>query len=205
VNVVCLHALGLTGADWDELAAGLAPDHHVVAPTLRGHAGAPWTDEYSFEVMCDDVIALIEPMGPVVLIGHSMGGTVSFLLTQARPDLVTHLVIEDSPPPVKGLMNVPDLPEEKPDGFEADYDWRMLRALMGQLRDPDPRWWEDLATITVPTLVIAGGDTSHVPQQVLRDAAAQIPKAELVELGGGHRVHTAKPEEYLAVVRDFLS
>ena len=88
MNVVCLHALGLSGADWSDVAGALATEHDVVTPTLRGHAGGEWTDDYSFELMRDDVIAVIEPMAPVALIGHSMGGTVAYLVTEARPDLV---------------------------------------------------------------------------------------------------------------------
>ena len=203
MNVVCLHALGLSGADWSDVAGALASEHEVVTPTLRGHAGGEWTDDYSFELMRDDAIALIEPIAPVALIGHSMGGTVAYLVTQARPDLVTCLVVEDSPPPCGGL-EMPEPPAEKPEGFEADYDWPMLLAIVRQLRDPDPRWWDELASITAPTLVVAGGETSHVPQQLLRDAAARMPNSELVELGGGHRVHTAMPDAFVTLVRDFL-
>jgi esterase len=62
-----------------------------------------------------------------------------------------------------------------------------------------------LADIGCPTLVIAGGSTSHVPQDLLARAAELIPDARLVTLeGAGHTVHRTQPERFVAEVRAFL-
>ncbi len=39
----------------------------------------------------------VQPDGPVVLVGHSLGGLVSLLVACRRPELVKHLVLLDSP------------------------------------------------------------------------------------------------------------
>ena len=203
-TVMLLHALGIDATDWEVVAAELSSDHHVVAPDARGHGESSRTEEYGFDLMCDDVVALIEHLGvaPVDLVGHSMGGTVSYLVTELRPDLVRRLVTEDTPPP-DGSAQVPDPPDELPE--ELPFDGRVLRPLLQQLREPDPRWWGELEMIAAPVLVIAGGPESHVDQSRLGRVAERVPNGRLVDLGGGHYVHGVNTAEYVALVRDFLA
>ncbi|CAM5305752.1 Alpha/beta hydrolase OS=Streptomyces griseorubiginosus OX=67304 GN=AQJ54_29670 PE=4 SV=1 [Streptomyces griseorubiginosus] len=80
----------------------------------------------------------------------------------------------------------------------------MLRATDAQRNAPDPRWWDRMARITMPTLVVAGGTTSPIPQDEVAALAARIPGAALVTVGGGHLVHETRPEQFLAVVEPFL-
>ncbi|MGW7524392.1 alpha/beta fold hydrolase [Streptomyces sp. NPDC054783] len=58
--------------------------------------------------------------------------------------------------------------------------------------------------ITMPTLVIGGGPTSLIPQDQVARLAGLIPGASLVSVDAGHLVHECRPEEFLAVVREFL-
>src|SRR5215831_17374489 len=80
--VVLLHALGRSAADWVEVAAGLASDFRVIVPDLRGHGRSPRPGTYSFALMRDDVCALLDRLRVtrVSLVGHSMGGTVAYLV-----------------------------------------------------------------------------------------------------------------------------
>lgn len=200
-TIVLLHALSKSAEDWTLVAEDLARDHHVLVPDLRGHGASPWPGTYSFALMRDDVIALLEAHGPVTLVGHSMGGTIAYHVVMHRPDLVQRLVIEDTPPPRPVPMDPP--PPEPPGPLP--FDWECLVQLSAEFADPDPTLWTGLDSIDVPTLVIAGGPDSTVPQDDLREVAALIPDARLRDLGGGHFVHEARPEQYLATVRDFLA
>ena len=83
-------------------------------------------------------------------------------------------------------------------------DWPLVIAIAGQLKDPDPAWWAGLPSITARTLIIAGGEDSHVPQDLLAEAAQLIPDATLVRIPAGHRVHTSRPAEFTAAVLGFL-
>jgi esterase len=79
-----------------------------------------------------------------------------------------------------------------------------MSAILTQLNDPDPAWWAELPAITAPTLVIGGGPTSPVPQQLLAKLAGLVPEATLVTIeGAGHAVHRTRPAEFLAAVRSF--
>jgi pimeloyl-ACP methyl ester carboxylesterase len=78
-------------------------------------------------------------------------------------------------------------------------------AILGQLNQPDPRWWRNADTVTCPTLVLAGGPTSHVPQDRLAELVAVLPDAQLVEIPGGHRIHELEPAAFIDAVRTFLA
>jgi len=81
----------------------------------------------------------------------------------------------------------------------------VVPAILAQLNDPDPAWWAELPAITAPTLVIGGGATSPVPQQLLAKLARLVSDAALVTIeGAGHAVHRARPAEFLATARSFL-
>ncbi|MCZ2525788.1 alpha/beta fold hydrolase [Streptomyces sp. NPDC059506] len=200
--VVLLHGLGGTAASWDDVAGPLSEEHRVHVLELRGHGNSDWPGTYSFELMRDDVLAFLDTLGleRVDLVGHSMGGTVALLLAQEQPDRVGRLVLEEPAPP----WPCEPLPAVRPAG-ELPFDWPVVPAIKDQLRNPDPSWRDALKKITAPTLVVAGGAASHVPQQLLARLAEEIPDARLVTMIAGHLVHDALPAEFTAAVRAFLA
>jgi len=68
----------------------------------------------------------------------------------------------------------------------------------------DAAAWEALGAITAPTLLVAGGPSSHVPQERLDEVAARIPDCTMVTIGGGHHVHRAEPEAFARTVLGWL-
>lgn len=57
----------------------------------------------------------------------------------------------------------------------------------------------------LPALIIGGGSTSPVPQDLLAKMAELLPDATLVTIeGAGHHAHQTRPEEFLDTVRPFL-
>lgn len=201
--VVLLHALGAGADDWLEVAQALAVQWRVIALDQRGHGRSARPGVYSFELMRDDLAALMGRLGLIkpVLVGHSMGGSVAYLYAEAYPERVQRLVIEDTPPPFPSNLAEPtEIPEDLP------FDGRVLVSLIRQLNAPDPAWWDDLPNIEAPVLVIGGGPTSHIPQDKLADVVARVRDGQLVTVdGAGHRVHRTRPTEFLNAVRAFLS
>ncbi len=61
-----------------------------------------------------------------------------------------------------------------------------------------------LASIKVPTMVIAGRDDRLVPAENSRLMARHIPGAKLVELAGGHLFFVEHPAEFNRAVVDFV-
>ncbi|MEU5053185.1 alpha/beta hydrolase [Streptomyces sp. NPDC021096] len=203
---VLLHCLGEDGSDWAEVASWLAlGGHRVYAPDLRGHGGSDWPGEYALPRMRDDVTGFLAALGlaRVTLMGHSLGGAVAQLVTAAAPARVGRLVLEDVPPLVPA--DPPLVVPERPAG-PLGFDWAVKEQLTAQRNAPDPRWWAELASFTAPTLVVAGGTTSHLPQELIAAAAERIPDCRLVTVeGAGHLVHTARPREFRAAVEEFLA
>ena len=200
--MVLLHALGERGSDWAPVAAAFAERYRVYAPDLRGHGASDRPGSYSFRLMRDDVIGLLDHLllRGVALAGHSMGAVVAYLVTIARPDLVTRLVIEDAPPPFPRDRPVPDEPAG-PLGF----DWPVVPAIVNQVNQGDPETWDLLTTISVPTLIIAGGPRSHIPHAQLEAAASRIPLSTLITIPAGHNVHTTCPAEFQQSVLTWLA
>jgi pimeloyl-ACP methyl ester carboxylesterase len=200
--MVLLHALGERGSDWAPVAPALAERYRVYALDLRGHGDSSWPGNYSFQLMRDDVIGLLDLMAlrEVVLVGHSMGAMVAYLITIARPDLVARLVIEDAPPPFPREHAV----RGKPAGPIA-FDWPVVPAIVTQVNRGDPETWDRLKTITAPTLIIGGGSESHIPHAQLEAAASRIPACTLLTIPVGHHIHTACPADFAETVLSWLA
>ncbi|MCB5910587.1 alpha/beta fold hydrolase [Streptomyces pinistramenti] len=201
---VLLHCLGEDGEDWRGVVGRLAGTHRVYAPDQRGHGDSDWPGEYGFARWRDDAIGFLAALGleRVTLIGHSLGAVAALLLASGRPELVERLVLEEAAPPLPADPPQ-DVPEPPPG--PASFDWRAKAAVVAERNTPDPLWWEGLARITAPTLVIGGGPASHIPQHQLAAMAARIPDARLVTVAGaGHLVHAERPHEFLDAVVPFL-
>jgi pimeloyl-ACP methyl ester carboxylesterase len=93
---------------------------------------------------------------------------------------------------------VPDPPEH------PTFDWAAVEAVYAQRNQPDPAWWERLARLPLPVLVIAGGSASHLPQAEQRALAARFPAARMVTIDAGHLVHATQPDTFVAEVTEFL-
>ena len=101
VDLVFSHANGFNAGTYRGLLAPLGATMRIWAPDLRGHGASAlptfarrktsWLDHR------DDLLALLEALGgpPVVLAGHSMGGTASLLAAAERPERVSSLVLFD--------------------------------------------------------------------------------------------------------------
>jgi pimeloyl-ACP methyl ester carboxylesterase len=199
--LVLLHALGEDAADWAAVLPALARSRRAYALDLRGHGRSDWPGDYSLELMRADVLRFLDALGlgPVDLIGHSMGGIVAYLLAEDQPQRVSRLVLEDVPLPRPRERTTPT----RPDGV-LTFDWEMVRPVRRQIDAPDPRWLERLGRITARTLVLAGGPRSHVPQDGLAELARRIPGAEVVTIPVGHLIHHSAPEAFTEAVSAFL-
>lgn len=200
--LVLLHGLTGQASTWNVVGARFAEHFRVYAVDMRGHGESDRPGDYSFETMAADVSRLLDQLGldQVNLLGHSMGGTVAYLIAEQQPGRIRKLVLEDTPPPSPIGRATPQRPSEEP----ADFDWAVIPAIFRQLNDPDPAWWDRLGEITAPTLIVSGGATSHVPWDKVAEAAARIPDATIHEIPVGHQIHASRPEEFAEVVLGFL-
>ena len=97
--VLALHGLAGNAHEWDRMARAFH-DRRVLAVDLRGHGSSDWADTYAVDSYVDDVEAVVERvhLGPVVVVGHSLGGIVGMSLAARRRDLVERVVVVDIGP-----------------------------------------------------------------------------------------------------------
>jgi len=182
--VVLLPATGETAEDWDMVAAALSPTRTVYAVNLRGHGPSDWPGSYSIQLLADDVTRLLAAGlrdQPVDLVGHSLGGLVACAVAAAHPELVHKLVLED----VGLLRPRPAASPTRPEGV-LKFDWRVVEQVRPEIDNFDPRWAEVIAAISAPTLVIAGGPSSPVPDEQIADLVRLLPDGKTVTIDAGH-------------------
>ena len=82
-TLVLLHGLGATGHVWDSFIETTNWSGRVIAPDLRGHGAADWTDSYSFGAMASDVSDLLEVDEPYVVLDIRWAAELARLYRQA--------------------------------------------------------------------------------------------------------------------------
>jgi pimeloyl-ACP methyl ester carboxylesterase len=96
--VLLVHGWGGDGREWSPHVEALARRFRVVVPDLRGHGRSEVPDEGNTPAeTAADVAALIDVLGtgPVVAVGHSMGGQVVNLLAVRHPHTVRSVIALD--------------------------------------------------------------------------------------------------------------
>ncbi len=98
-RVVLVHGFQDAAGSFDPLALAIAADgYEVLSYDQRGFGRTSWisSDGYyhfpDYVADLDTLLASLSP-SPVVLVGHSMGGTVVTLFAAARPERVSALVL----------------------------------------------------------------------------------------------------------------
>ena len=97
--LLCLHGLTANCRYWDALAERMTPRYRVIAVDLRGRGQSdkPPDGNYGVATHVRDMAALVKAteLGPVTVVGHSMGAFVAALLATDYPDLVSRAVLVD--------------------------------------------------------------------------------------------------------------
>ncbi|WP_294390964.1 alpha/beta hydrolase [uncultured Sphingomonas sp.] len=128
--VLCIPGLTRNARDFEGVAARLAGTRRVVAVDLRGRGGSDFAADplsYVPAVYLQDLMVLIaaERLGPVVVIGTSLGGLLAMLMAATTPALLRGVLLNDVGP----VLN--------PEGMAR------IRAYVG--RDVRFASWEDAA------------------------------------------------------------
>lgn len=203
--VVFTHGFGRTGDTWVAQADALAGDHHVVTWDMRGHgrSEAP-PGLYTREDALADLGAVVDAAmaaggGPVLLVGHSLGGYFSLAYTLGRPETVRGLALLSTGP---GFRN-PDSMAKYNRGIATVAKAAGLADSVAHVAlHHDSMVIDRLAGITCPTVVICGADDRPVYVNGVRYLADRLPTATLVEIeGAAHEPHADRPDEVIAALR----
>ena len=99
--VVLIHGLGSSTRDWERQIGPLSGSWRFIAMDLRGHGKSDKPPgPYSLSDFAGDVAAVIDHLGvgPVPVVGISLGGMTAFQLAADRPELVSRLMAVNALP-----------------------------------------------------------------------------------------------------------
>ncbi len=179
------------------LGEGLA-GHGVglVAPDLN----VPSFEELTLTAQVEKVEALMDetsPVRPVVLIGSSLGGLVSLLVTNRRPHRVARLLLVAPAFRVVGArlarLAGSSLPHWRKAGYieMTHFSDGLVHRLGIQLVDDAARYDFDTLKTPVPTLVLHGTRDEVIPLRFVERWVTERAGVRLVTLpGGDHSLQT---------------
>ncbi len=140
--LVMLHGYALNSLMWEFQIPEFAKSNTVFSVDLRGFGKSSCGQEWSGNVMADDIIGLIKSLGleNVAIMGFSLSGPAAFRAAHSLPGIVTGLVMVSSILPSKGR------PRAEKESRRHDKEMEILR-LRG------PRAWAEATGLESGPLV----------------------------------------------------
>jgi len=231
--VLALHGHFGSARAFAGLARELRGSVRLIAIDQRGHGHARKGVTYAPEDYVADAAAFVAARGmaPAVVLGHSMGGVIAYLLAATRPELVRALIVEDAPAMVpERILDVRGWPTRAPslralgeaieaqgipdasyflesavryaDGWGLAFDAQEL--LTSQELLVGDRWDAWLA-VRQPALLLHGTESIVVETAHAQDMAQRRPGTRYRQLEGvGHWIHDDAPAAMAAEIASFL-
>jgi pimeloyl-ACP methyl ester carboxylesterase len=227
--LVLLHGIGSNSRSWRRQLAGLSSDFRVIAWDAPGYGGSSDpAGKPSMRHYADCLRGLLDNLGisRMFLLGHSTGGVIAQEFYRAYPEYVRALILADtrylgsrSPldqriksirsmtPAELARERAPRLltagaPREMIDEVThimsmirpAGYEFAAIALFESDTRDV-------LKNLRVPTLLIWGAQDEITPLWDELPAGARLK----VIPGAGHLCYIEQPDQFNAIVREFLS
>jgi pimeloyl-ACP methyl ester carboxylesterase len=197
------------------LAPLLAPRFTVVSVDRRGRFGSPDDDQYSLEAEFDDLVGVVEELPePCVVFGHSFGANVTLGAALCSRRIRGLVLYEPGAPgdvsaeflaELESLVAAGDrlaamrlvvsefaaFPEEWLDDLLETPPWQerlaYAQTLAREVRAYLEHDYGDLSRVSVPALLLVGGESPARELVKARALAAEMPKARVSVIPGhGH-------------------
>jgi pimeloyl-ACP methyl ester carboxylesterase len=221
---------------WTPMFAHLGKDFTVCAMDRRAHGRSGDKPDYTLRKEAEDVAAVVNARGsPVVVLGHSFGGTIAFEAAFLTPRIRALVLYEPAlrvDPHVDALAKMDSLilagdrqaatttfmrevvgvsPAELA-AMQGRPSWKSLVASIDssirQHRALAANPWrpDRAADLRIPTLLLLGQRTENPDLKLsVESLAGALPNSTVVVLPGEHNAMDTDREQLARVVRDFLS
>jgi pimeloyl-ACP methyl ester carboxylesterase len=95
--LVILHGLFGFSDNWQTQAKKFSEYYRVILVDLRNHGHSPWSSDFSYPIMVEDLVRLFQKLElqQVILLGHSMGGKVAMNFAQKHTHYLEKLIVVD--------------------------------------------------------------------------------------------------------------
>ena len=227
--VIFLHGYTDSWHSFDSVLSNLPKNMHAFAITQRGHGNSDKpASGYSPKDFANDVAAFIEKrkLGPVVVVGHSMGGVVVQRFAMDHPELTKAVVIIGSATSVKNFSSVKEfvemvnqLNDPIEPAFAEEFQKSTLakpindsyyKELVGESLKVPARVWKgilndlmnydpsgELNIIRKPTLIVWGEQDIFCQRESQDNLLKSIKNSRLlIYKGTGHAVHWEEPQRF---------
>jgi 3-oxoadipate enol-lactonase len=228
VTTLLLHPIGLDRHTWDGV-----PIDNALAVDLPGHGDAPAFGAQSLDDVADAVLEGVPlELGPLDVVGLSLGGMVALHAVLRHPERIRSLVVACAPaatPTEAMVQRAADTERLGMEGMMPSTLQRWFTAETLEVAPPfvdraertlladDPHvvahFWRlisghdvraRLSEISVPTTIVAGGADVSVPLAVAEELAGGIAGARYVLLEGAHMLHLEAPTAFAEAVGEHL-
>ena len=156
--LVMWHGLARTGRDFDEIAAALSDEYHVICPDTIGRGLSSWSQnpdaEYSLEYYAGIAADLLDHFGfdRVAWLGTSLGGLIGMRLASGpHADRLSCLLINDIGPdvPVPAIQRIVSYVSEPPVFAKLAEAETWLRAVYRPFGPAEDTFWRRMARTSV--------------------------------------------------------
>jgi len=233
-SILLIHGSGMSAGAWVNQLRGLPEAFRVAAIDLPGHGKSDPIPQASVEEYAETVAKFLEAQGsgPVLVVGHSLGGAIAIALAARRPHAVTGLVLLAScaklpwvdsswgrllpylPGPLwktffisaaQKLLFAPGVPSHA-----VSLGMQEIRSCRAEtiLKDLQAAKAMDLTQqatgLDVPTLILCGSQDRLTPPALSADLRGLIPRARLSLIeGAGHMLLLEVPARVNQEVLNF--
>jgi len=234
--IVFANSLGTDLRLWDAIVPRLPGGLRVIRYDKRGHGlSACPPAPYSMGALISDVEALLDHLGvrDCLFVGLSIGGLIAQGLAAKRLDLVRAMVLSNTGAKIGtremwqtridavetgGIEALADATMTRwfSKGFAASDDMILWRNML--TRQPDQGYigcssaiagsdfLSTTASLSLPTLGIAGSEDGATPPDLVREATDLIRGSQFHLIrGAGHLPCVEAPEEYARVLTGFIN
>jgi len=233
--VVFANSLGTDLRLWDKVVDGLPKSLRLIRYDMRGHGLTDALDPpYSMGALISDAEALLDHLGvrDCLFVGLSVGGMIAQGLAVKRMDLIRAMVLSNTAARIGTVQTWQTRIDAVADGGLESIANPVMEMWFGkQFRQtPELNAWRAMlsrqplegyigccaaiagtdfhttsASLTLPTLAIAGSEDGSTPPDLVRETADLIKgsKFHLIK-GAGHLPCVDKSEEYVETLTAFM-
>lgn len=198
--VLLLHGNSMSHKIFDVLTGQLSDQYTVYAIDSRGHGKSSRVKQFNYVTMAEDMALFIKELNlqGAALYGFSDGGIIGLLLAIRYPELLSRLMISGANLHPEGVKTVYTVITR------IVYLITRNRKFKLMLTQPDIKD-EQLAGITVPTLVLAGSK-DMIREDHTRHIAEQIPGSTLKILEGeSHMSYVVHSKKMYSLIESFIA
>jgi len=211
-TMILLHGNGENGDYFEHQMNYFAKKYHVISIDTRGHGKSkrgimPFTIEQFVEDLHDFMD--LHHTKKAIILGFSDGGNIALKFAMKYGERVEALIVNGANLEPEGVKRIVQIPIELEYHLAGIFAWKSSKAkknreILGLMVKAPFIKPEDLRSIAVPTLIIAGS-RDMIKEKHTKLIASSISGAELVIIPGTHFIANKNPHEFNLAVDNFLS